>query len=252
MSSVYKNLSDEDLRTEDESLKALEKQLESPKQGLGKSFKTIILTGFILSLASVIGSGYLYKAIHKERRNREALEASQLQIREKTGVMEQDTARSKSEIMKLRRQLQTYAAQRAEFEKKLEQSRQEVAQLRLKLKELEAKSEAINQAADKVQSEAEALPSAGSRSAAAFAPLSNAPAAKTFQVLTVNRKFNFVVVNFGIKDNAKVGDSLQLQRGGKTIAEAKIEKIYDNFAAAAIVKESKDTPIQEGDQIRKA
>ncbi len=256
MSTVYKNLSDEDLKIENESLNALEKQLE-PK-GFEKNFKTIIILGFILSLASAVGSAYLYKAINKEKRKREALEASQIQIREKAGVMEQDTARSKSEINKLRQQLRAYSTQRADFEKKLEQSRQEVSQLRTKLKELEAKSDAINKAADKVQTELGLSPvvsGAKTVANAASSAVQNAAvpsAAKSFQVLTVNRKFNFVVVNFGLKDSAKIGDALTLQRDGKTVGQAAIEKIYDNFAAATIVKENKEAPIKEGDKVSKA
>lgn len=249
MSSTYKNLSEEDLKLENESLNALENQLQPKAPGLGKNFKVIIITGFILSLASVIGSGYLYKAINKEKRNREALEASQVQIREKAGVMELDTAKSKSEILKLRQQLQTYSTQRADFEKKLDQSRREVAQLRSKLKDLEDKSDAIQKAASKVQTE---LGLTGAPAIPGAAAAVSVPAVKTFQVLTVNRKFNFVVINLGLKDNAKVGDALQIQRDGKTVGQASIEKIYDNFAAATIVKEDKDAPLKEGDKVSKA
>lgn len=254
MALTYKNLSEEDIKIENESLKALEEQLQP--QALGKNFKVIIVTGFILSLASVIGSGYLYNAISKEKRNREAIEASQVQIREKAGIMELDTAKSKSEILKLRQQLQTLSSQRNDFEKKLEQSRREILQLRSKLKDLEAKSDAIEKAAIKVQAELGLDGASGVAASTAAGTAVSAPAApaavKVFQVLTVNRKFNFVVINLGLKDNAKIGDALQLQRNGNNIGQATIEKIYDNFAAATIVKENKDTPIQEGDKVSKA
>ena len=241
---------------------------------MGKGFKTFIIGGFILSLASAAGSSYLYKVINKERRERQALEAAQVQIRERASAVEQETSQSKEEITKLREQLKTQAAQRVEFEKKLEESKKEITELRSKLKEIEAKSAAINKAAEKIQMELNLQPAgpelAGAQTAAAVSQsgaskaVSSASAAgktnvsqpasviKTAQVLTVNRKFNFVVVNVGLKDNLKVGDALLVQRDSKTVGQVTIEKIYDNFSAATITKEPKDAPFKEGDKVSKA
>ena len=58
MSSIYKNLTEEDLRIEKEALKSFEKKIDEKglSGGLSQGFKTAILGAFILSLASVIGS----------------------------------------------------------------------------------------------------------------------------------------------------------------------------------------------------
>ena len=69
--------------------------------------------------------------------------------------------------------------------------------------------------------------------------------------MTVNRKFDFVVVNLGSRDNLRMGDRLEVLRDGKSIASVEVEKLYDNFAAATIVEERKNAQIQEGDSIRK-
>lgn len=69
------------------------------------------------------------------------------------------------------------------------------------------------------------------------------------QVMTVNRKFNFVVVNLGLDDNLKMGGRLGVMRDGRQIGTLEIEKLYDNFAAATIQNEREDMQIQEGDVV---
>ncbi len=68
-------------------------------------------------------------------------------------------------------------------------------------------------------------------------------------VLVVNRKFDFIVANLGKLDGADLGTELDVYRDGEFIAKTKIEKLYDNMSAAAILPEWKDANIKEGDQI---
>lgn len=70
------------------------------------------------------------------------------------------------------------------------------------------------------------------------------------QVLSVNRQFNFVVVNAGMRDRLKVGDTLQIEQGGKVIGKVQVEKLYENFSACSIVDEVQPTKIREGDLVR--
>jgi hypothetical protein len=72
------------------------------------------------------------------------------------------------------------------------------------------------------------------------------------KVLTVNRKFNFVVVNQGLQEGLKMGDRLKVLRQGKEIATVQIEKLYDKFSAATLVEEDPKQQVVEGDEIRKA
>ncbi len=71
------------------------------------------------------------------------------------------------------------------------------------------------------------------------------------RVLTVNRQFKFVVINTGIEDGAKIGDRYNVQREGKPAGSLQIEKLYDNFAAATIIEENPNAPIEVGDSITK-
>lgn len=70
------------------------------------------------------------------------------------------------------------------------------------------------------------------------------------QVLSVNRQFNFVVVNVGLRDKIKIGDVLRVEDKGKMIGKIQVEKLYDNFSACAIMEEIKPAQIHEGDLIR--
>ncbi|HOW59750.1 MAG TPA: hypothetical protein PLO78_08530 [Candidatus Omnitrophota bacterium] len=86
------------------------------------------------------------------------------------------------------------------------------------------------------------------------APMSSSPASTSTaaaKVLTVNRKFNFVVVNMGLQDGIKMGDQLKVVKGGKEVATLQAEKLYDKFSAATIIQEDSKEQVVEGDEIRK-
>ena len=70
------------------------------------------------------------------------------------------------------------------------------------------------------------------------------------QVLTVNRQFNFVVVNVGLRDKIKIGDVLRVEQKGKLIGRVQVEKLYENFSACAVMEEIKPAQIHEGDLVR--
>lgn len=69
------------------------------------------------------------------------------------------------------------------------------------------------------------------------------------RVLVVNREYNFVVVDVGVKDDIELGDFLTIFRNGKYVGEAQIEKIYDTMSAATIVKETKLKAIMVDDNV---
>jgi hypothetical protein len=71
------------------------------------------------------------------------------------------------------------------------------------------------------------------------------------KVLTVNRKFNFVVINQGLQEGLKMGDKLKVLKQGNEVATVQIEKLYDKFSAATLVEENPKQQVVEGDEIRK-
>jgi len=77
-------------------------------------------------------------------------------------------------------------------------------------------------------------------------------AATGARVLTVNRKFNFVVINQGLQEGLKMGDKLKVLKQGRESATVQIEKLYDKFSAATLVEEDPKQQVVEGDEIRQA
>ena len=263
MSSLYKSLSDEDLKIEKESLKNFEKKLREPSSE--GALRAAVVGAFLISLISLVGSSYLFQSLNKEKRQREAVEAAQIQIREKAAAFEQDAEKSKAEIIKLTEQVKGYASFRQEIGEQLAESRKKVNALQVKLKEIEEKSFAMQKETEEIQTDFESqpmgpqLPQEQSKSkdsksgTAGEKSVVNEPSViQEPQVLSVNKKFNFIVTNVGLKNNIEIGDPLNVEREGKVIGTAVVEKIYDNFAAATIQTQPKDAPIKEGDAVRKA
>src|SRR5437868_891728 len=99
MSSIYKDLSTEDLKTENSP--SLRNSAPNPKfTGL----KIAIFFSFLLSFAALAGAAYLYHQLNTERSQREALEASQVQIQEKASAFQKNAKSYSEQVEKLRAQ----------------------------------------------------------------------------------------------------------------------------------------------------
>ncbi|MCM8775896.1 MAG: hypothetical protein NC930_06065 [Candidatus Omnitrophica bacterium] len=267
MSTIYKHLSKDDLKLERTSPALIAPEITGPPRLIG--VKIAILFAFLLSLAAFAGSLYLYFALNAERKERTALEASQIQFRERTQSLELESDQYRSEIGRMRDQVKTIAGERNDLKKQLDQSWIEISNLNKMIKNLEDRSAKLEAQARGVQTPATpvavpptvaqtAVPvvsqktptTAAKETPAAAVPAPTAPV-KRPQIMTVNRKFNFVVVNVGLRDQLKIGDFLVAERDGKPIGRVQVEKLYDNFAAATIVEENENSKIAEGDSIRK-
>ena len=70
------------------------------------------------------------------------------------------------------------------------------------------------------------------------------------RVLLVNRKFNFVVINVGLKQGIRSGDLFLVLESGQKVAKVEIEKLYDDFSAAKIVEHFGDRSLlKEGNLV---
>ena len=70
------------------------------------------------------------------------------------------------------------------------------------------------------------------------------------QVVVVNREYDFIVINLGKNHGLSVGQEFQIVRGDQVLGKAKVEKIYDELSAAAILPESQKNNIREGDAVK--
>jgi uncharacterized protein YlxW (UPF0749 family) len=70
------------------------------------------------------------------------------------------------------------------------------------------------------------------------------------QVVVVNREYDFIVMNLGKNHGLSIGQEIQVVRGAEVLGRVKVEKVYDELAAAAILPESQKDSIREGDSVK--
>ncbi len=70
------------------------------------------------------------------------------------------------------------------------------------------------------------------------------------QVVVINREFDFIVMNLGRNHGLSVGQEFQVVRGTEILGRVKVEKVYDELSAAALLPESQKNAIREGDAVR--
>jgi hypothetical protein len=93
--------------------------------------------------------------------------------------------------------------------------------------------------------------SSSSSSGGAVVPVSTTSTSPTEgQIVVVNREYDFIVMNLGKNQGLSVGQEFQIIRGSEVLGKVKVEKIYDELSAAAILPESKKSSIREGDLVR--
>ena len=276
MSSLYEQLTREKKKFDKNApiFQAAVPVSDSQKfQGL-LSVKIGSIIAFILSLVALTSAVYLYQSLNGERRQREALEASMIQIQENTESLRSESALHQSEAERLRTQLVESAKAHAELKRQVEQAQTQITALQQDNKDLEAQNKKLD---EELKAQASSLASqqsdptglsgakltqvlASGATQSAAAPLlssvvSQSPVSipsKPQKIMTINRKFNFVVLNLGIRDGIKMGDKLVVQHDGKTTANLQVDKLYEDFAAATIFDEDKKDPLKEGDTVLKA
>jgi len=239
--------------------------MSSEQSSMGGA-KAAIFIAFILSAACLAGVGYVYQSLNSERRERIALEASSSDLEEQNQQLKAKNIEYEDEIERMREQLKMYSSEQANWKKEADAAKAEVEKYQRQAADLQKQIETpkpsmvndLSGSTDNLPSGASsdspqasdvpspaAVPAESSGAASTEVPVSG----KSKHVMTVNRKFNFVVVNIGMKDELKMGDKLNVERSGKVVGLLQVEKLYDQFAAATIVQEVKETPIQEGDAV---
>lgn len=209
--------------------------------------------GFFLILATAIAAGgaaaFFYLQVGQEKEQRLALEAAQIQIEDKAASYEQSLKQKEKDSASLRDKLQKAESQIAGLTAELQSLRSEsqnlISQLQGQLEALQPKAaeNVVENAADAGTTDELDQP---------LEPEAIEEETLTAKVLSLNEKFNFVVINWGSKDDLKLGAGVKFVREGKVVGEATVEKLYDNFAAATITSQPSDEPIREGDLAVKA
>jgi septal ring factor EnvC (AmiA/AmiB activator) len=70
------------------------------------------------------------------------------------------------------------------------------------------------------------------------------------QVVVINREYDFIVMNLGRNHGLAVGQEFQVVRDSQVLARVKVEKVYEELAAAALLPGAQEESIREGDQVK--
>ncbi len=239
--------------------------------------RLFIIAGFVISLAAAGGAFSVYKSYKSEREQRLDTESKLMQSQDAATVLKADFEQQKTRAVDLETQIeslkeaeQNLKAQQAAKEVEIENYKNQIQAKSAELLKLTAQIEEQRQKETNAVNKSMTLPfTTASTSDTSFATPTSGPKngeaivdssmvipSETLpsgdsRILTVNRKFNFIVVNLGLRDGLRMGDKVQVVQAGKQKALAQIEKIYDKFSAATILSEDKGNPVHEGESVQK-
>ena len=89
----------------------------------------------------------------------------------------------------------------------------------------------------------------GGESAAGAPPAAASTSGLQGKIIVVNREYDFIVMNLGKNQGLSVGQEFQIVRGQQVLGRVRVEKLYDELSAAAIMPESNKDAIKEGDVV---
>lgn len=159
---------------------------------------------------------------------------------------EQEIGRLTKDLEQVRGEL---TARATELQSERDTAKQHIAELERAKSELETKVlELAGQPV--VELEKVRVSAAESASTSAVVQASAMLPPSSGQVVVVNREYDFIVVNLGKNQGLSVGQEFQVVRGDEVLGRVKIEKVYDELSAAAILPESKKESIREGDLVK--
>jgi len=213
------------------------------------------------------------------------LQEAKTQIETLTGELDQEKKDRQEAVGKLEQQkkdLEQQKSLRQDLENKLNQAQedgkgikarlkvieQQKADLEQKIKDLEAGSSGVELGKVVVNNDAVVTnaPVQSTANPNAVAPKTVVPAAPAApqppalpqpkgleaKVMVVNREYNFVVINLGVKDGIKIGDQFLIYHQDKLVGEVKVEKVHESMAAAGFSAELKDAISENDKAVQKA
>ncbi|GAF68424.1 unnamed protein product, partial [marine sediment metagenome] len=70
------------------------------------------------------------------------------------------------------------------------------------------------------------------------------------EVIEVNTKYNFSIIDLGVKDDIRSGLLLGVYRRNKLIAKAIVENVYENMSSIIVIDEWIDVQLLAGDTVK--
>jgi len=158
-----------------------------------------------------------------------------------------ELAQSRNEHTQLSTQVTALIEEREELQRQLAELEQAKADLESKVPEL-SEQPTVELEKVVVSSPPPFVEPSNGVTARPVSAVSASPGAG--QVIVVNREYDFIVMNLGRKQGLSVGQEFHVVRGNEVLGRVKVEKVYDELSAAAILPESQKENIREGDAVR--
>ncbi|MEW6074930.1 MAG: hypothetical protein AB1530_01340 [Candidatus Omnitrophota bacterium] len=196
------------------------------------------------------------------------LKAYELQIENLTEDLTTEKAakeESLNKVSQLKTALELQEKQRADLEAKVAQAQDEVKKFKDELKDLQSKKDELEEKLKGAQA------SAPSESDVELGKIIIAPEGPEFtepeqemlaqprtkalegKVLTLNKEYDFVVINLGSKDGVRVNNVFSVYHENAYLGDVKIDKLHDSMSAATFVMDAKHKDLKnrvsEGDKV---
>jgi len=168
-------------------------------------------------------------------------------------LLSQSVEERQQELSRLSQEFEKVNAERNTLTTELTQLKDEQQRLRAQLSELETAKRDLETKVTELSNHPtveldKVVVTPEGAAPAASAP--SAPGGMQGQVVVVNREYDFIVMNLGRNQGLQIGQEFQVSRGEEVLGRVKVEKVYDELSAAAILPDSKKDSIREGDQVK--
>jgi len=215
----------------------------------------------------------------------ESLKSQVDDLQQAKGKVEGDLARLRQDMDRSRQELTQAVEQQQTLTRSIEEREQQMGQLKQSLEQAQQQAQAATSQVAALEQERSTLKDQlaqledsksqletrlndmaqpavelgkvvvnGDQAAAAPSPVLPAPSTKAVtldgQVVVVNREYDFIVMNLGRNHGLSVGQEFQIVRDNQVLGHVKVEKVYDELSAAAILPDSQKSSIREGDAVR--
>jgi chromosome segregation ATPase len=204
----------------------------------------------------------LEQAVSRTQEELTTAQAQMAQLQESQATLSRSVEERDRQITQLRGEMEGLQSERQSLAGRVEQFNTEQESLRQQLKEAERQRTDLEMqlqeqlARPTVQLDKIVVTSNEEGAAAEDETAAEAPrqpqgtAVRNGQVIVVNRKYDFIVMNLGKNHGLAIGQEFEVLQGEKVLGKVRVEKLYDELSAATILPEAQKDSIKEGDAVR--
>ncbi|MBM3246059.1 MAG: hypothetical protein FJZ13_01885 [Candidatus Omnitrophica bacterium] len=186
------------------------------------------------------------------------LDEAKAQITNLNNDLQQEKSAKQEALAKmdqLKTDLEQQKTLRSGLEGKLGQAQKDVEKIQAQLKDMDAKKAELDKKIKDLEAQSQGVelgkivvsPETAATGQAAVAII--ASPVNEGKVLTVNKDYDFILINLGTKEGVRAGEVFGVYHNNKYIGDVKIEKVHDTMSAAGFSKPDMKNKIDEGDKV---